>query len=157
MRRTPDRPAPTQDRRQGGLVELFSPRSEAELLLLRSVFDDAGIYFFVKNDAFGSLAVGPQIEHYNRKTIYVRPEELEEARALLEEFLDKTALGDPAGHEDLRLTDVLRMVLELLVFGWFMPGRRRRPSPSPKLRVIRGGLDEPPPSDGGEAPVPPPD
>jgi hypothetical protein len=139
MRRTPDRPAPTRDRRQGALVELFSPRSEAELLLLRSVLGDAGIYLFVKNDAFGSLAVGPQIEHYNRKTIYVRPEEAEEARALLSEFLDKTALGDPAPGGDLRLGDVLRMVAEVLVFGWFMPGRRRRPPPSPKLRVIRGG------------------
>jgi len=123
-------------------VELFSPRSEAELLLLRSVLDDAEIYFFVKNDAFGSLAIGPQIDHYNRKTIYVHPAEADEARALLAEFLDKTALGDPAPAGDLRLGDVLRMVAELLFFGWFMPGRRRRPTPPPDLRVIRGGRDD---------------
>jgi len=155
MPRSPDRPAPTRDRRLGALVELFSPRSEAELLLLRSILDDAGIYIFVKNDAFGSLAIGPQIEHCNRKTIYVRPEETEEAQALLSEFLDKTALGDPVPAGELRLGDVLRMVVELLVFGWFMPGRRRRPSPSPELRVIRGGGEgRSAPAD--ESPPPPP-
>jgi hypothetical protein len=133
-----------------GLVELYASRTEAELLLLRSILDDAGIYFFVKNDVFGSLALGPQIDHYNRKTVYVHASEADEARALLSEFLDKTALGDPAPVEDLRLTDVLRMVAELLVFGWFMPGRRRRSPRSPKLRLIRGGRAEgAPPSPAG--------
>ena len=130
-----------ENRRRSVLEELFSPRSEPELLLLRSILDDAGIYYFVKNDLFGSLAVGPQIDHYNRKTVYVRPEELEEAQALLGEFLEKTGLGEPARAEDLRLIDVLRMVFELLVFGWFMPGRHRRRRPPPKLRLIRGGKD----------------
>lgn len=136
-----------------GLVELYASRTEAELLLLRSILDDAGIYFFVKNDVFGSLALGPQIDHYNRKTVYVHASQAGEARALLSEFLDKTALGDPTPVEDLRLTDVLRMVAELLVFGWFMPGRKRRSPRPPKLRLIRGGQPESAaPSSPGESP-----
>ncbi len=139
MPRFRDRSSPTETRERGTLVELYSPETEAQLLLLRSVLDDAGIYYFVKNDVFGSLALGPRIDHYNRKTVYVHPAEADDAQALLGEFLDKTALDDPAPAEDLRLTDVLRMVLEVLVFGWFMPGRRRRPRKSPDLQVIRGG------------------
>lgn len=139
MPRFRDRSSATESRERGTLVELFSPETEAQLLLLRSVLDDAGIYYFVKNDVFGSLALGPQIDHYNRKTVYVHPVEADDARALLGEFLDKTALDDPAPAEDLRLTDVLRMVLEVLVFGWFMPGRRRRPRKRPDLRVLQGG------------------
>lgn len=139
MPRFRDRSSPTEPRERRTLVELYSPETEAQLLLLRSVLDDAGIYYFVKNDVFGSLALGPRIDHYNRKTVYVHPAEADDARALLGEFLDKTALDDPAPAEDLRLTDVLRMVLEVLVFGWFMPGRRRRPGKRPDLRVIQGG------------------
>jgi len=139
MPRTRDRSPGSDAGESRGLVELYASRTEAELLLLRSVLNDAGIYFFVKNDVFGSLALGPQIDHYNRKTVYVHASEAADARALLTEFLDKTALGDPAPVEDLRLSDVLRMVVELLVFGWFMPGRRHRPSRPPKLRLIDGG------------------
>lgn len=125
------------------MVELHSPAGEAELLLLRSVLDGAGIHYFVKGDLFGSLTVGPQIDHYNRKTIYVHPEDYEEARALVAEFLSKTSEPRRAAARDLRLGDVLRMVLEVLVFGWFMPGRRRRTPRPPELRLIDGGRDSP--------------
>lgn len=121
------------------MVELHSPAGEAELLLLRSVLDGAGLHYFVKGDLFGSLTVGPQIDHYNRKTIYVHPEEHEEARALVAEFLTKTSEPRRAAARDLRLGDVVRMVVEVLVFGWFMPGRRRRAPRPPELRLIEGG------------------
>lgn len=129
----------TLDAPHPSLVELYSPGSEAEALLLRSVLDGAGIAHFVKGDVFGSLTVGPTIDHYNRKTFFVHPGRLEEAGALLQEFLAKTAEPRRAAARDLRLRDVIRMVVELLLFGWFMPGRRHRPRPRPRLRLIRGG------------------
>lgn len=135
------------------MVELHSPAGEAELLLLRSVLDGAGLHYFVKGDLFGSLTVGPQIDHYNRKTIYVHPEEHEEARALVAEFLTKTSEPRRAAARDLRLGDVVRMVLEVLVFGWFMPGRRRRAPRPPELRLIEGGGQGP---DDEPAPTRPP-
>lgn len=120
------------------MIELLSPRGEAELLLLKSILDDAGLPYFVKNDVFGSLAVGPQIEHYNRKTIYVAAEDADEARALVAEFRARTESGE---REVARPApkDLLRMVVELVLFGWFMPGRRARPASPPQLRLIRGG------------------
>ncbi|MFP3939087.1 MAG: hypothetical protein ACLF0P_02160 [Thermoanaerobaculia bacterium] len=135
------------------MVELHSPAGEAELLLLRSVLDGAGLHYFVKGDLFGSLAVGPQIDHYNRKTIYVHPEDHEEARALVAEFLSKTSEPRRAAARDLRLGDVLRMVLEVLVFGWFMPGRRRRTPRPPELRLIQGGTNGSPEGETAEKPT----
>ena len=133
------------------MVELHGPEGEGDLLLLRSVLDAAGLFYFVKNDQFGSLAVGPRIDHYNRKTIYVHRHDAEEARALVAEFVAKTARPADDAARELRGRDVLRMVAELLFFGWFMPGRRSRPSPPPDLRLIRGGADaeegSPPPAD----------
>lgn len=126
------------------MAELHSPANEPELLLLRSVLDGAGIFYFVKGDLFGSLTLGPPIDHYNRKTIYVHPDDEQDARELVAEFLSKTADARRSAARDLRLRDVLRMVAEVLFFGWFMPGRRHRSAPRPELRLIRGGkADEP--------------
>lgn len=114
-------------------VELHSPDSEVEALLLKSILDAAGIDYFVKNDTFGSLTIGPQIAHYNRKTFLVAEHQVEEARALIGEFLHKTV---PPRPQEYRLWDKLRMVFEVLLFGWFLPGGRRRNEP--QLRLIHG-------------------
>ena len=53
------------------MIELHSPDSEGELLFLKSLLDEAGIPYYVHNERFGSLLAGPQIAHYNRKTIWV--------------------------------------------------------------------------------------
>ena len=130
------------------MIELYSPDHESELLVLRSVLDASGIRYFVKNDLFGSLTVGPRIDHYNRKTIYVHQEDLDLARPLLAEFLAKTEAGAPPEPPSGR--DVLRMLTELLLFGWFMPGRRRRPSPPPELHLIDGDAPARASNDGSE-------
>lgn len=136
------------------LVELPSPEDEGDLLLLRSVLDAAGIPYFVKGDLFGSLTVGPRIDHYNRKTIFVHPEHAEEAGELVAEFRAKTARPASGEAAELRGRDVLRMVCELLFFGWFLPGRRSRTRPRPRMRLIRGeGADEPPATGPGSGPA----
>lgn len=137
--------APRTDR--SPMVELHSPEDEGDLLLLRSVLDDAGLPYFVKGDLFGSLIVGPRIDHVNRKTIYVHRRDAEEARELVAEFLSKTVRPAESAARELRGRDVLRMVAEVLLFGWFLPGRRSRPAPPPRLRLIRGGDEEAPPAD----------
>ncbi len=129
------------------MVELDSPRSEAELLVLRGVLDGAGFLYFVKNDQFGSLAVGPQIDHYNRKTLLVHEDHYEEARALLAELRSSAAGRETPAVGRPALSDVLRMVVELLLFGWIIPGRRHRRSRAPELRLIRGGRAAGPPDD----------
>jgi Putative prokaryotic signal transducing protein len=131
------------------MVHLYTPKSEIELLLLKSVFDGAGIRLFVRNEAFGSLAVGPQIEHWNVKSIYVAEADFEEAIALLREFHQRTADDAPPAALRYSFGDKARMLLEFLVFGWFMPGRR--PAKRPELRVIRNDR----PRSGETSPRPP--
>ncbi len=119
------------------MIELHSPDTEAELLLLRSVFDAADICYFVHNDTFGSMVAGPRIAHYNRKRVLVHEADYEEAQALLGDLLRRTAPATAAPVATrYRLRDKLRMVAEFLVFGWFLPGRRHRPGP--RLRLVKG-------------------
>jgi hypothetical protein len=117
-------------------VELCSPESEGELAVLRSLLDDAAIGFYVYNDNFGSLLAGPRIALYNRKKILVHQVDLAEARGLVGALVRSPAEAStpPTPYSPL---DKLRMVLEFLLFGWFMPGKRRRRTPA--LRLIRGG------------------
>lgn len=120
------------------MIDVYSPRSETELLLLRSILDDAGVHYFVKNDVFGSLTIGPQIELYNRKTLCVADSDADEARHLIRGFLLRIDETDNEGAESsYTLADKLRMVAEVLFFGWIIPGRRRHEK-GPRLRLVKG-------------------
>ena len=118
------------------MIELYSPDTESELLILRSVLDDAGIPHFVHNDTFGSMVAGPRIAHYNRKRILVPETDYEDALDLVSEYLLKTEEEPQLNSQGLTLADKLRMVLELLLFGWFMPGKRFQATP--KLELVKG-------------------
>lgn len=55
------------------MVDLYSPRTEGESALLKSVMDYSGIPYYVRNDFFASLRVGPHIDLLNVKTFRIRP------------------------------------------------------------------------------------
>lgn len=118
------------------MIELYSPENESELLILRSILDDAGIPHFVHNDTFGSMVAGPRIAHYNRKQILVAESDHEDALDLVAEYLLKTDTEPAASSHDLTLFDKLRMIFELLLFGWFMPGKRYHSVP--ELKLVKG-------------------
>ena len=65
-------------------VHLYSPQNESELTLLKSILDSEGITYFVRNDNFGSLEVGPRIGLFNAKMIEVQDDQLEEAKEMIE-------------------------------------------------------------------------
>lgn len=142
------------------MVHLYTPASEIELLLLKSVFEGAGIRLFVRNEMFGSLAVGPPIEHCNRKSIWVAEADFEDAIALLRDLHRR---ADLERHRDAEpvytLRDKLRMLAEFLLFGWFMPGRRprRQPARRPALRLIAGSRRPGDPADADDDDEGPPD
>jgi len=53
------------------MKKLYSPNNDSELVLIKSILDGEGIQYFVHNDHFGTLKVGPRIELFNAKTIMV--------------------------------------------------------------------------------------
>jgi len=115
------------------MVPLYTPRNEPDLLLLRSVFDDAGIRCSMRNDTFGSLYLGPHVEAYNRKIVCVAEVDLDDARALLADFLERTGREAQPSPPPRSL---LERLLQRLV-DRFAP-RRPQPEP-PAFRLIRGG------------------
>ena len=106
------------------------------MLFLKSLLDDAGIPFYVHNERFGSLLAGPQIAHYNRKTIWVHEADREDAAALVGDFLARTGVRESPAQRNYTWREKLRMVGEFLLFGWFLPGRR--PQRGPEITLVKG-------------------
>ncbi len=111
--------------RHRSFVHLYSPENDAELALLKSILDSEDINYFVKNDNFGSLEVGPRIGLFNAKMIDVQDDQYERASELLADYLEKTKKDAVEQAKEYSLFDKIRMVIEVLVFGWLMPGRRK--------------------------------
>lgn len=108
------------------MIKLFSPENEVQLALAKSLLEAEGIPFFVHNDHFGSLYVGIQIEYLNRKTIMVDEAYEVRAREVMAEFLDNARPEPVLETGKYSVWDKLRMIAEGLVFGWVVPGKRRR-------------------------------
>lgn len=105
------------------MKKVYSAKNEAELAVLRSVLDAEDIPHFVHNEIFGSIVIGPKIDNYNAKSIMV-PDELEDqAREIVAQFETEHPSEDSA---PITLRDRLRMILEVSLFSWFVPGRSRR-------------------------------
>lgn len=122
----PPEPPPPPPPEYVTFVNLYTPLNEMELSLIKSILDGEGIRYFVRNDNFGSLEVGPRISLFNGKMVTVPEDRYEEAKELLADFIAKTR--QPAGNtlKGYSLFDKLRMVVEFLFFGWVMPGKARR-------------------------------
>ena len=60
----------------------------------------------------------------NEKTIMVHEENLESARELIAEFLKNAEPETQGASSEYSLVDKIRLVLECLLFGWIMPGRK---------------------------------
>jgi len=115
---------------RNNMRNIFIPENEVDLALIQGLLDEAGIRYFVHNDHFGSLHIGPVIPLFNEKAVMVAPADEERARALIEPFLAETTEDTDAAGGDYSWKDLLRMAFEIAVFGWIMPGkrwRRRRP------------------------------
>lgn len=106
------------------MEKIVTTDNEAELVALKSLFEAEGIQYFVHNDNFGTILTGPQIPSYNTKTILVPSEFATRAREIVEDFRG----GAPPERPAPRFSDRVRMVLETVVFSWFVPGRRWRGS-----------------------------
>ena len=104
--------------------KIYSPTSESELIFLQSLLQAHDVPYVIDQGGFGAALPGLYIDHYTRKWITVPDTEVERARQLIHEHLS-TGVG-PDGSEEMGLLDKLRIVVEAVLFGWFVPGRRGR-------------------------------
>jgi hypothetical protein len=109
------------------LVRVFSPQSESEVLVATALLEAHQIPTFVHNRGIASMPPGIQINAYNTQSIMVPEENVADAIELLSELKrqEPTAVASR-----LPLRDRVRIVLEGLLFGWFVPGSRAKGSSS---------------------------
>ena len=100
------------------MINLYSPQNEVELALLKSILDAESINYFVRNDNFGSMEVGPQIDLFNKKMIVVQDNQYESAKELLSDYLEKTENKIEGPEKTYTLYDKIRMTMEVLLFGY---------------------------------------
>jgi hypothetical protein len=106
------------------LVRVFSPDNQPEQLAVVAMLEAHDIPCFVHNAGFGALYPGPQIHAYNTSAIMVPEEQVAEALELIRDFQAQPSDTPPPPAPPGRL----RALIELLLFGWFIPGSRRRVS-----------------------------
>jgi hypothetical protein len=103
------------------LVRVFTPQTESEVAVVKALLDAHEIPAFVHNRNFGSLLPGLQINAYNSQSVMVPEERVADALELLAEFR-----APPSGQPTrASVGGRVRVVLEALIFGWFVPGRDR--------------------------------
>ncbi len=111
------------------MIKLYSPNDEVELSMIRGLLDSEGIHYFIHNNHFGSMEVGPQIELFNRKAIMVAPEESGRAKNIISEFLGSELPEEDEVTSHYSLGQKLRMIFEAVFFMWFVPGKKKRKGP----------------------------
>ena len=105
------------------LVPVLRPDSEAELATVVAMLEARGVPCFVRGGGIGSLLPGVQVESLNARAIMVPEDRAKEALALIADLQGSPDDGDaqaPAAPAPSKI----RTLAELLLFGWFVPGRR---------------------------------
>lgn len=113
------------------MIKLYSPQTEVDLALIRSVLEGEGISFFVHNDHFGSLRIGPSIPLYNEKTIMVNENDFIRASELISDYYKNTSSKEASNsnvafQSEYSFFDKIRVIIEMLLFGWIVPGKSKK-------------------------------
>lgn len=86
-----------------------------------------GIHVFVQGAGFGSLWPGTQILWYNARRIMVSESDVPLAKAALAPFTHP--VNPIAPYQWPGLLHVLRMLVEIVLISWCVPGSRRQRNP----------------------------
>ena len=106
--------------------KLYSPETELDLVFLKSLLEAEKIPYFVHNDTYGTMKMGPRIELFNAKTLFVSEYDKEKAYGLVEFYLNnqKYDTEAPSKKSAYSIKSKLRVIIEFLVFSWFIPQGR---------------------------------
>ena len=103
---------------------LCSPRSASDLAIVESLLRAEGITFFVHNEHFGAMEIGPSIPLVNERTVLVAEEDYDRAAEVVARPTD--SCEEAPVRRPVSVFAKLRMLLEVLAFVWIVPGSRRR-------------------------------
>lgn len=106
------------------LVRVLIPDSEAELVSVVAMLDARNVPCFVHGAGLGSVLPGVQVPSLNARAIMVPEEQAAEALALIADL--RGSSHDTDAEPPPPRPSRLRPLLETLLFGWFVPGRRDR-------------------------------
>ena len=113
---------------------LYFPDSHAETSHIESELIAAGIPYFIQNRYLGDLLPGPQLPWYNERRIFVPGELLEEAF----EVVQTTRIEQGFSTATKSWRQLPRLILETVIFGWFVPGDRHPRSDNKSLNTDAG-------------------
>ncbi len=119
---------PAQKKREP-MQKIFTPENEIQLVMVKGLLEAAQIPFYVQNDHFGGLYIGPQIQHFNQRAIMVAPEYAARSKEIIAEFIATQQQVDSDVSTQTERTSILeklRLVGEALLFCWIVPRKRRR-------------------------------
>ena len=107
------------------MIKIYSPKDEADLAIIQSILEGEGIQYYIHNDNFGSLNVGPRTSSFNEKVIMVDEKDEERAKELISDYL-KTTKEEAPPEQKYSLKDKIRIACEFFLCGWIMPGKKWR-------------------------------
>jgi len=111
------------------MIKLYSPQTEVDLAIIRSILDGDGVKYFIHNDHFGSLRIGPSIKLYNAKTIMVSEKDYDRAAELVSDYIENTKPQNTDPKEfksEYSFFDKIRIIIETILFGWTVPGKMKK-------------------------------
>jgi hypothetical protein len=108
------------------MINIYSPNDEVELSMIRGLLESEGVNFYVHNDHYGSMEIGPRIDLINKKTVLVAPEDADRARQIIKYFLESSTPEETGEVPQYTFAQKFRMVRGAVLFCWFIPGRKRR-------------------------------
>ena len=102
------------------VVPIFTPRTPSDLAVVLCLLHAYGFPYFVHDYYFGGLYPGAVFALYNLRRVLVPTEMASEARQLVDDFLP----GIEFTPYNMFGADKLRVVVEGLLLGWFIPGNK---------------------------------
>lgn len=121
------------------MITIAHARDDLELVFIRMALEAEGIPFLIVGDGFGSLYPGVQVPIFNERSVRVESADIERAVEVID---DVRKDFDPVSA-DLAVESKLRIILETVIFGWFLPGgtRRRSSNKSLNMDIDKAGAD----------------
>ena len=108
------------------MINVYYPENPVDLAMIKSILNEEKIPYIVINENFGDLKAGPQIQLFNERIISVPDQYSDRAREIIQDY--RKTIKEPGSTTTNGYTwlDKLRMLVEILMFMWVIPGKRRK-------------------------------